>query len=459
MGRDRSSTVVVDDPLVSPRHAEIRRREDGTYQIVDLGSRRGTFRGDRRVSDALLRDGDKLLVGTGRLRFEAAKDAKATGAGRQLNGQSYLPASEVADTAQLRRDYEKLRAAFEVSQALSEAQGLPGLLGAVLDTAFRVLAADRGLIMLFDPVTLQPTTQIARHRDGKEAQVAISTSVLSKIIETRAGVVTADTGTDQLFNRASSLLAQSIGSAMCVPMIRGQELIGLIHLDSRSASGIFSDKDLDLFTVIASQAAVAIDRSLLAEQVIGAATLERQRLPRPPPPRTGDRRRPPGAPAARAPRARPSRRRAAARSQPVGVLVEPAGGQAPATARQSPAGRPARAARSIRHRGPPRARRRRRGDGGRPLAPRAGATGLLVDWSGRHRDRGAPARCDGRAGAAGAPRPAGPARDRRRACGRGGARLQQPHRRHQQLRFLRPRRGPREGGAQRYRADPGRRGA
>ncbi|MFL5437324.1 MAG: ATP-binding protein [Myxococcales bacterium] len=280
IGRDRSSTVVVDDPLVSPRHAEIRRRDDGTYQIVDLGSRRGTFRGDRRVSDALLRDGDELLVGTVRLRFEVAKEAKATGAARQLNGQSYLPASEVADTAQLRRDYEKLRAAFELSQALSEAQGLPGLLGAVLDTAFRVLAADRGLIMLFDPVTLQPTTQIARHRDGKEAQVAVSTSVLSKIIETRAGVVTADTGTDQLFNRASSLLAQSIGSAMCVPMIRGQELIGLIHLDSRSASGIFSDKDLDLFTVIASQAAVAIDRSLLAEQVIGAATLERQRLAR-----------------------------------------------------------------------------------------------------------------------------------------------------------------------------------
>src|SRR4051812_49659761 len=93
IGRDRSSTVVVDDPLVSPRHAEIRRREDGTYQIVDLGSRRGTFRGDRRGSHAPLLDGGGPLVGTGRPPLQAPQEAKTTGAGPPPDGPSYPPAS------------------------------------------------------------------------------------------------------------------------------------------------------------------------------------------------------------------------------------------------------------------------------------------------------------------------------------------------------------------------------
>src|SRR4051812_50206901 len=91
IGRDRSSTVVVDDPLVSPRHAEIRRRDDGTYQIVDLGSRRGTFRGDRRGSPPPLPDGDQLLVGPFPLPLRVAQDAEKTGAGRQADGPTYLP--------------------------------------------------------------------------------------------------------------------------------------------------------------------------------------------------------------------------------------------------------------------------------------------------------------------------------------------------------------------------------
>jgi signal transduction histidine kinase len=274
IGRDESSTIQLDDPAVAPRHAEIRKGSDGRFHLVDLGTRQGTFRGDRRVSDALLSDGDEVVVGPRRLRFDGGGAAERTGRS------PYRPASEIADAAQLRRDYEKLRASFELSQALCQAQGLDAILAAVLDTAFRLLDADRGAIVLLDASSYEPMRQLSRRRDGESGDVLISTNVLSRIISTRTGLVIADTGNDELFNRSASLFAQSVRSAMCVPMLCSDELVGLVHLDSRAASGIFTTDDLELFAAIAGQAAVAIRGAQLSERVQEVATAERKRLAR-----------------------------------------------------------------------------------------------------------------------------------------------------------------------------------
>jgi ABC-type multidrug transport system ATPase subunit/pSer/pThr/pTyr-binding forkhead associated (FHA) protein len=64
IGRDPESDVVVDDVLVSRRHAEIRRRDDGRYEAIDVGSHNGTFVNGRRIERAVLEQLD--VVGIGR---------------------------------------------------------------------------------------------------------------------------------------------------------------------------------------------------------------------------------------------------------------------------------------------------------------------------------------------------------------------------------------------------------
>jgi adenylate cyclase len=54
---------------------------------------------------------------------------------------------------------------------------------------------------------------------------------------------------------------------MTVPLVHHDELLGVMHLDSMVATGAFGEKDLQLFTGIASQAAVAIHNSLLARKI------------------------------------------------------------------------------------------------------------------------------------------------------------------------------------------------
>jgi hypothetical protein len=71
LGRLPECAVVLDDPNVSRRHAEIRRRGSDVY-VVDLGSTNGTRVNGLRVKEQLLNDGDEIEVGTSTVRFEAS---------------------------------------------------------------------------------------------------------------------------------------------------------------------------------------------------------------------------------------------------------------------------------------------------------------------------------------------------------------------------------------------------
>jgi len=70
IGRSKSAECVLPDPNVSRRHAELRRGEDGEWQIVDLGSTNGVKVNGRRVATTRLRPGDEVTIGTTTFRFD-----------------------------------------------------------------------------------------------------------------------------------------------------------------------------------------------------------------------------------------------------------------------------------------------------------------------------------------------------------------------------------------------------
>ena len=69
LGRSRQCDVVINDPNVSRRHAEVRREGD-EYVLVDLDSTNGLTVNGREVKRAALADGDQVQLGTTGLRFE-----------------------------------------------------------------------------------------------------------------------------------------------------------------------------------------------------------------------------------------------------------------------------------------------------------------------------------------------------------------------------------------------------
>ena len=69
IGRSRECDLVLDDPNVSRRHAELR-REDGGWAVLDLGSTNGIKLNGKRSRGGRLNPGDEITLGLSRLTFE-----------------------------------------------------------------------------------------------------------------------------------------------------------------------------------------------------------------------------------------------------------------------------------------------------------------------------------------------------------------------------------------------------
>ncbi|MFB7053936.1 FHA domain-containing protein [Streptomyces vinaceus] len=63
IGRAPANDLVIDDLVVSRRHAELRALADGTYEIADLGSHNGTFLNGIRTDRAPVAEGDVIGIG------------------------------------------------------------------------------------------------------------------------------------------------------------------------------------------------------------------------------------------------------------------------------------------------------------------------------------------------------------------------------------------------------------
>lgn len=281
IGRHPNSSIQVLDRIVSKEHAIIRRRPDGCWILRDLDSLNGTFVAGTRVTEHPLQSGDEITLGATKLQFleTSSQDANlghVTIAANRTDSHirqrivaenDFQPENEIDDIEGLRRDYEKLRISYELGRSIGLELDIDKLLEKILDKAFEILQADRGVFLLIDPATAQPVPRVAKQKNGPKEEIILSTSILNEVVHQKTAVLSSDALMDSRFAGAHSIIMQGIRSTMTVPVVLGQELLGIMHLDSQIASGAFTDKDLQIFTGIAGQAAIAIQNARLARKI------------------------------------------------------------------------------------------------------------------------------------------------------------------------------------------------
>jgi len=291
IGRHPKNTIRLHDREVSKNHATIE-RVGAIYTLKDLNSSNGTFVNNRRVSEVELKEGDALLFGSMRLVFNQGTQAAAhsTNSAKDLvtilpqepsgathihaklepteDAQDFLPAEEIGDPDVLKRDYEKLRVAYELSR-MGITQDFTVLLQRSLDMAFQLLPADNGVILLVEPETGVLVPHTVKRRDGSDPdeEIVLSTSIINQVIHDRSSILLSDAILDPRFSGAQSIISQGIRSAMCVPLVANDVVYGVMHIDSRQRIGAFSEKDLQLLGALAGQAAVSIANTRLIRKV------------------------------------------------------------------------------------------------------------------------------------------------------------------------------------------------
>ena len=152
-----------------------------------------------------------------------------------------------------------------IGQVVNSTLELDAVLQIVMDTIVRLTRAERGFLMLRDEQK-EMTIRIARNWEQESInpnEFAISRTIMGKVIEEGKPVLTTNAQEDPRFGAQESIVAYSLRSILCVPLMVRDDLIGLIYADNRIRSGIFSENERDLLTAFANQAAVAIENARL----------------------------------------------------------------------------------------------------------------------------------------------------------------------------------------------------
>jgi serine phosphatase RsbU (regulator of sigma subunit) len=312
IGRSKKNDLVLADQWLSRIHAEIR-RENSRHFIRDLDSRNGTYVNGMRLSQRVpLQNGDVVTLGDQQIRFvhdmsgpvvltetPAALDVEGTlvvstqellqaarakedtwdnlvGGRGGRPGASSSSSSLADDSARIIKQNQILSALSQASMALISNRPLNELLDFILELAFKVIRAERGVLMLTTE-SGKYSVEAVRTADGKNTaeEIAFSKSIANKVVEEKVSILTRNALDDPRFDRQMSIISLRIRSAMCVPLWHDDAVTGLIYVDSLRENS-FNQDDLTLLSSLANVAAVKLENAKLLEEMIEKKRMERE---------------------------------------------------------------------------------------------------------------------------------------------------------------------------------------
>jgi adenylate cyclase len=208
----------------------------------------------------------QTLLAAGLPQVEVNLQGREIGTQIAAQEQGFRPFREVAgNPTQMAADYERLRLSHELSREICLERDLTTLLNKILASMFRFVRADRGVIFLVgDNGQLEPGASL--RRDGSEAAISVSSTIMNHVMRERASVLTHDAAMDFAGSKGRSMILNRISSAIVAPLMHEEDILGVLWLDSETLAR-FEQRDLEMVTSIAAQAAMFIEINILGRKV------------------------------------------------------------------------------------------------------------------------------------------------------------------------------------------------
>lgn len=265
IGREPSCGIQIVDQGVSREHARIFLVGEMVF-LRDLGSRNGSFVNDERVEEELLREGDKIRVGTTELVFESRRVAQEHGGNLQYEDDEEFKTSlelkvddlYVMDGASAGQEGGYFKAICQATQIVQGERDEKKLFERLLEVIVEHIPADYIYLFLKDELTGAVTPRASRQRSAG-TNIPISRSILRRSIEDSCAILTADAMKDDRFKSGDSILMYKIRAVLCVPIQGHAQATGAIYAVNTRAGETFEETDLQLLTAIGAQLAFSIE--------------------------------------------------------------------------------------------------------------------------------------------------------------------------------------------------------
>ncbi len=317
LGRD-SRQIPLTDQTVSRRHAELLPIE-GEWILKDMGSVNGSYLNGVRVDNRKpLKLGDQIRVGRTLMVFGAQPGISRTNSGNvSLAGEEMGMDSAIMHTVASNEDsmvlavpepavsaMANLKLLYQLGSALGSSFDVDHVVEVVMDLVFEHVQADRGILLLLDDRSGELHAKVVRTRDDEDRapgktpgagtnatstrteaptppeKIHASRTIINYVLNHGEGVLSSNAMTDQRFSKGKSVHNMGIRSALCVPIKArklvekgGDDIIGVIYIDSSVKNYTYAPDQLRLLTAIGLQAGLAIQNSKLFQQGLQAERL------------------------------------------------------------------------------------------------------------------------------------------------------------------------------------------
>ncbi len=291
VGRAPSNRIILNDPKCSRQHCEFFARE-GHWFVRDLDSRNGlTVDGLTVTDDWELEIGQTVGIGGCALLY-TDREPRDDDAVDRSEGSAAAPFAVIERKTGTRFDAPPagqtappsgrhgVAELFRLAQAMTSAKDEATLTGSVLDGLLSGTSADVGAILLFpgsreddDYTSLEPRAV----RAPADTETPHFSGYLSQLVlADRQALLVHDIAKDDSLSHRESLNQLDATSAICAPIRHHDDVLGLIHLYSTSATEPLDGEQLEFTLAVADQLAGHLAALAEKQRLISTATEAQQ---------------------------------------------------------------------------------------------------------------------------------------------------------------------------------------
>jgi len=146
----------------------------------------------------------------------------------------------------------------------------------IINHAIKAVECHQGMITLVDEISPSSMFTLVRAADSSSThkQFHLNQNILGWMIINKKPLVSDNFPTDERF--ASVQIDGSIKSLLCVPLLVKNRLIGILALFDKKGNGSFTNDDVRLLSIMATQSAQVLENARLYEQERKKIAMEKE---------------------------------------------------------------------------------------------------------------------------------------------------------------------------------------
>jgi sigma-B regulation protein RsbU (phosphoserine phosphatase) len=274
LGRAENCDIVLrHDGEISREHARVWLDETGAVLVADLNSKNGTcvdageiFRNETRPACTSIRIGSQDIVIRGAPQPPAAAETRVVfmaDAPDRLTQSHFFPPSKRLDLNE-----QRLALLMSLGASLGGAFERKQLLEQALDACCQALQFERCLIVLKTPRG-EPESPIVRNVDRDESGAfKVSRTLINRALLHGERAVVNNPAVDLVGDISDSLVRFPICSALSVPIMQRDEILGAIYGDRITRAATYSPQDVDFLAAIAQQVGVGLSNLRMLQDYV-----------------------------------------------------------------------------------------------------------------------------------------------------------------------------------------------